>query len=138
MNNNKNTKNNIISKQNLLDNYNKKTGCNLQDSDVKYVIINFSGLIWCKFNDLGCIFSKHDTFEEFNDGLIEILLKHYPKEAITISNIGYSKCLVVDEHVPEKRYSGSIFDCVEDNDTLFVSWIQRTEWRALFLGAKPE
>ena len=128
----------INHKRELIDAFNKTRNSNIQDSDVKYVIINFSGLVWCRFKDLGCIFSKDDTFEEFNDGLIEILIKHYPKEASTISNIGYSKCLVVDEHIPKKGYSGKIFDYIEENDTLYITWIQRTEWRALILGVKPE
>ena len=125
----------LKSKQSLVDEFNEKNVMNIHESDVKYVVIKFNQIKWCKFQPLECIFAEEDTFEEFNKELIQILKDKYPEEAMTITDIQYSPCSKV-VNVPDnicikkKFYTGKVWDSVKDNDILFVAWIQRTEWRA--------
>lgn len=128
--------NSLRSKQSLIDEFNKKNVMNIHETDVKYVIIRFDTLGWCKFEPLECIFAEEDTFEEFNKALIQILKEKYPIEAETITDIEYSLCQVVSDK-PIKNYVGKVYDKVRDNDILFIAWVQRTEWRANYLSIKP-
>ena len=124
----------LKSKEALIDEFNQKNKSYIHETDVKYVVIKFDPLGWCKFQPLECIFAEEDTFEEFNKALIQILKDKYPEEAMTITDIQYSPCKVVNVPdnitIKKKFYTGKVWDSVKDNDVLFVAWIQRTEWRA--------
>jgi hypothetical protein len=133
--NNNNPK--LKSKRELIDKFNEVTKSNVYDNDVKYVVIRFDTLGWCKFEPLECIFAEEDTFEEFNKELIKILKDKYPVEAETITDIEYSFCPVVGKN-PAIRYSGRVWDSVKDNDVLYLAWIQRTEWHAGYKAVNPE
>ena len=121
-----NTTKPLKSKQELIDKFNDATNSNVHHTDVKYVIINFNNITWCKFEPLECIFAEEDTFEEFNIKLIEIIKKKYPIEAKYITDIQYSKNKINNK--PVHKYFGKVFDKVEDNDILFIAWFQITEW----------
>jgi len=129
--------NNLRSKRELIDKFNEVTKSNVYDKDVKYAVIRFDTLGWCKFEPLECIFAEQDTFEEFNKELIKILKDKYPVEAETITDIEYSVCPVVGEK-PIKKYVGKVCEKVSDNEVLYLAWVQRTEWRANYLAIKPE
>ena len=127
--------NKLKSKQALIDEFNGKNVMNIHETDVKYVVINFNQIKWCKFEPLECIFAEEDTFEEFNKALIQILKEKYPEEAMTITDIQYSLSVVANNipeniYIKKKNYTGKVWDSVKDNDNLFVAWIQRTEWKA--------
>jgi hypothetical protein len=132
--------NKLKSKQALIDEFNKKNVMNIHETDVKYVVIRFDPIEWCKFEPLECIFAEEDTFEEFNKELIKIIKEKYPEEARTITDIQYSLSVVTN--VPEniciikKNYTGKVWDSVKDNDVLFVAWIQRTEWKACYNNSR--
>ena len=129
--------NKLKSKEALIDEFNQKNVMNIHETEVKYVVIKFDPLGWCKFEPLECIFAEEDTFEEFNKELIKILKDKYPVEADTISDIEYSLCPVVSDK-PIKNYVGKVWDKVSENEVLYLAWVQRTEWRANYLAIKRE
>ena len=135
MNNMNNMNNKLKSKQELIDEFNNKNNMNIHHTDVKYAIINFGLISWCKFEPLECIFDEEDTFEEFNKELIKILKDKYPEQAITITDIQYSLS-PNNNNIPQnmliikKHFTGKVWNSVKDNDILFIKWIQRTKWEA--------
>ena len=130
-----NMNNKLKSKQELIDEFNNKNNMNIHHTDVKYVIIKFGLISWCKFEPLECIFDEEDTFEEFNKELIKILKDKYPEQAITITDIQYSLS-PNNNNIPQnmliikKHFTGKVWNSVKDNDILFIKWIQRTKWEA--------
>ena len=129
MNNLNNTKK---SKQDLIDKFNNTNNTHIHDSDVKYVIIRFDTLSWCKFKPLECIFGEEDTFDEFNKELIKILKRYYPEESKNITDIHYSTNPLL-EKVPSGKYIGKVFDSIKDNDIIFLTWIKKTEWEGSYV-----
>jgi len=129
--------NKLKSKQQLICEFNNTRNMNIHHTDVKYAVIRFDTLGWCKFQPLECIFAEEDTFEEFNKELIKILKNKYPEEASTITDIQYSKKPIDNNNINDipqnmviikKYYSGKVWNSVKDNDVLFITWIQRTKW----------
>ena len=49
----------------------------INDMNTKYIIIDFTSIMWCSFDPLECIFGDGDTFEDFNTQLIEQLKNHF-------------------------------------------------------------
>ena len=136
MNNMNNMNNKLKSKQELIDEFNNKNNMNIHHTDVKYVIIHFDLIKWCKFEPLECIFDEEDTFEEFNKELIKILKDKYPEESMTITDIQYSLSQINNIiNIPQnmlikkKHFTGKVWDSVKDNDVLFITWFQISEWK---------
>ena len=128
--------NKLKSKQELIDEFNNTRNMNIHHTDVKYVIINFNLIKWCKFERLECIFAEEDTFEEFNKELIKILKDKYPEESYNITDIQYSYSQIINiidipdnMLIKKKHFTGKVWNSVKDNDTLFITWFQRSEWK---------
>jgi hypothetical protein len=111
-------------KQALIDKFNETAVKNVHGSDVKYVVIHFSRIPWCKFDPLECIFGEEDSFEEFSQELIKILQQHYPKQSKDIIGLVYS------DSTNKYYYRGKAFDLLNDNDILYLTKLKYTHWQS--------
>jgi hypothetical protein len=107
----------------------------INDTNTKYIIIDFTSVMWCSFDPLECIFGDGDTFEDFNIQLIQHLKIHF-KEAEAITDIAYALHPLVKTNTPPEKYTykEKIYDKVIDGDRLYISWIKRNNWKAVMLG----
>ena len=110
----------------------------LSENDFKYVILDFTPILWCTFDNKPCIFSYDDTFEDFAILLTDALKANFPDEAANLENIAFSTTSVVKSNNPKNNaLSGSIFNSIKDNDHIYVSWTKRSgNWKAALLGTK--
>ena len=108
---------------------------NINDMNTKYIIIDFTSIMWCGFDPLECIFGDGDTFEDFNTQLIQHLKTKF-KEAEAITDIAYALYPLVKTNTPPEKYiyREKICDTVNDGDRLYISWIKRNNWKAVMLG----
>lgn len=132
--------NSLKSKQALIDKFNETAVKNIHESDVKYAVIHFSRIPWCKFDPLECIFGEEDSFEEFGNELIKILQKYYPKQSKDIIGVAYSgssstlstlgSTLSTLGTNNKYYYHGKIFELLNDNDVLYLTKLKYTHWQS--------
>ena len=107
----------------------------LSNNDFRYVILDFTPLLWCTFINKPCIFSYHDTFEDFALLLKDTLKENFPDDTQNLENIAFSNKALVKSNSPNNALTGSIYNCMKDDNHIYVSWTKRSgNWKAAMLG----